>query len=485
MERHWVSAFLLVSASLTCTPKHDRSLFCLRPETMCARAASLSCSARRGSAGRFGSVPRLPRLARIVFLAMMVGPTKAQYCTAQDPQNPQGQGTYSNFCRVAESIMYPGGSIPPAWYEYRCAQQRRCMGENTAISFLNPCNAYPSCIASIVQMTPTGCGAVLLFPCMQCCYDNPAPPPNFLPRPPPRPPPAPPMRCLPRNDVSSPECSTSPSFSNNIQRIIISGTIYPPGTYYCCGSPGLGTYCRAALDCPRSSPPPPRSSPPPSPPSPPPPQRSPPGSSSLCQAPVGSYCCYDDPARPNYACSAGFSCGRGRCVPAGSVLCGCSGQTYCPAGSTCCGSTCCPIGQWCGGDANSCACSSNAFPQPRDDLHCGSTPADVLVAASSPGYVPGAGSCGSSASLSSVLPSDNSTIIGVSVVCVILALGLLAGLGVLAWNRRRAGGGRAIITQGLEVTSVAKAAFPATAMNSVPATTPVFGVNGKPVDDKI
>jgi hypothetical protein len=39
-----------------------------------------------------------------------------------------------------------------------------------------------------------------------------------------------------------------------------------------------------------------------------------------------------------------------------------------------------------------------------------------------------------------VLPSDNSTIIGVSVVCVILALGLLAGLGVLAWKRRRGGG---------------------------------------------
>jgi hypothetical protein len=44
--------------------------------------------------------------------------------------------------------------------------------------------------------------------------------------------------------------------------------------------------------------------------------------------------------------------------------------------------------------------------------------------------------------LSSVLPSDNSTIIGVSVVCVILALGLLAGLGVLAWKRGRGGGGR-------------------------------------------
>ena len=70
----------------------------------------------------------------------------------------------------------------------------------------------------------------------------------------------------------------------------------------------------------------------------------------------------------------------------------------------------------------------------------------------------------------------------IAIVSVSLALGLLAGLGMLARKRRRGGGGRAIITQGVEVTSVAKAAFPATAMNSVPATTPVFGVNGKPVD---
>ena len=48
---------------------------------MCARAASLSCrlSARRGSAGRFGS---MPLLARTIFLAMMVGFTSAQtICT--------------------------------------------------------------------------------------------------------------------------------------------------------------------------------------------------------------------------------------------------------------------------------------------------------------------------------------------------------------------------------------------------------------------
>ena len=60
---------------------------------------------------------------------------------------------------------------------------------------------------------------------------------------------------------------------------------------------------------------------------------------------------------------------------------------------------------------------------------------------------------GSSASLSSVLPSDNSTIIAVSIVCVILAIGLLAGVGVLAWNRRRAGDGR-LAVQMREVTAV-------------------------------
>ena len=81
-----------------------------------------------------------------------------------------------------------------------------------------------------------------------------------------------------------------------------------------------------------------------------------------------------------------------------------------------------------------------------------------------------------------MLPSDNSTIIGVSVVCAILAIGLLAGIGVLAWKRRRGGGGRAIITHGVEVTSVAKVAFPATAINTVPARNPVFGIDGKPVD---
>jgi hypothetical protein len=62
------------------------------PETMCARAASLSCrlSARRGSAGRFGSVPRL---ARTIFLAMMVGFTSAQTICTNTCSNYANQGT--------------------------------------------------------------------------------------------------------------------------------------------------------------------------------------------------------------------------------------------------------------------------------------------------------------------------------------------------------------------------------------------------------
>ena len=84
------------------------------------------------------------------------------------------------------------------------------------------------------------------------------------------------------------------------------------------------------------------------------------GASSSCQAGTGSFCCEDDPTNPNYVCSAGTSCGRGICVPAGSTLCGCTGQNFCAAGTTCCGETCCSTTSFCGGDATSCSCSSNA-----------------------------------------------------------------------------------------------------------------------------
>ena len=72
----------------------------LRPETMCA----LSCSARRGSAGRLGSVPRL---ARTIFLAMMVGFTSAQTtCTntcinrSDGDCDDGGPGAEFSFCDI-------------------------------------------------------------------------------------------------------------------------------------------------------------------------------------------------------------------------------------------------------------------------------------------------------------------------------------------------------------------------------------------------
>ena len=320
------------------------------------------------------------------------------------------------------------------------------------------------------------------------------------------PPPSPPSQssqCAP-NMYS---CSGSTGGFNYFVEIQMSGV-----SYYCCGGDS-GRFCRAQSYCPHShaphshtphshSPhthtphthfPPPNPFPPPPPLPPlrslPPPPPGPAGSSSLCQAPVGSYCCYDDPARPNYVCSAGFSCGRGVCVPAGSLLCGCSGQTFCPAGSTCCGSTCCPIGRWCGGDANSCACSSNAFPQPRDDLHCGSTPADVLIAARSPGYTPGAGSCGSG---SEGLPP---WVIGVST-GVPIALLAIIGVLVVCCKRKAARATTSQFVGGAEMRTadVASAATydmqlneaflsatqPSTAINTVPGL-PVFGLDGKPI----
>jgi hypothetical protein len=256
--------------------------------------------------------------------------------------------------------------------------------------------------------------------------------------------------------------------------------------------------------------PPPPPSPPPRPPPPhshsplsvsPPP--APAGSSSLCQAPVGSYCCYDDPARPNYVCSAGFSCGRGVCVPAGSVLCGCSGQTYCLAGSKCCGSTCCPIGQWCGGDENSCACSRDAFPQPRDDLHCGSTPADVLLAARSPGYTPGAGSCGSGSGSEGQPPWF--MVVSVGVPIALIAIVLVACVLVVCRRMKAARATTSQFVGGSEMRTVEVAsattydmrlneAFLSAAQPSsqslvvaakMPTTTPVFGADGKPIINTI
>jgi hypothetical protein len=55
---------------------------------------------------------------------------------------------------------------------------------------------------------------------------------------------------------------------------------------------------------------------------------------------AGSFLCIDaESGGADYVCSAGHSCGRGVCVPAGSQLCGTSGTTYCSAGHACCGTT--------------------------------------------------------------------------------------------------------------------------------------------------
>ena len=57
--------------------------------------------------------------------------------------------------------------------------------------------------------------------------------------------------------------------------------------------------------------------------------------------PAGSFLCLDGSAtgNQNYVCTAGTTCGRGVCVPSGSILCGTSGTTACSAGTTCCGVT--------------------------------------------------------------------------------------------------------------------------------------------------
>ena len=107
-------------------------VFC--PETMCARAASLSCrlSAQRGSAGRFRSVPRL---ARTIFLAMMVGFTSAQICT--------------NTCILAGQGSCDDGG-PGAQFTGYCAYGTDCLDCGPRQSRLNMCTS--------------GCGACTFGP---------------------------------------------------------------------------------------------------------------------------------------------------------------------------------------------------------------------------------------------------------------------------------------------------------------------------------
>jgi hypothetical protein len=104
------------------------------PETMCARAASLSCrlSARRGSAGRFGSVPRL---ARTIFLAMMVGFTSAQTICTNTCSNYANQGTCDD-----------GG--PGAEFNGFCAYGTDCTDCGPRQETLTLCSSGTGCGAS-------------------------------------------------------------------------------------------------------------------------------------------------------------------------------------------------------------------------------------------------------------------------------------------------------------------------------------------------
>jgi hypothetical protein len=82
-EMHQTETHINVTLSSCMPPPVNKSeydetwFFATDGITTCLRAASVSCqhSARRGLAGRVGSVPRL---ARIIFLAMMVSFTSAQ-----------------------------------------------------------------------------------------------------------------------------------------------------------------------------------------------------------------------------------------------------------------------------------------------------------------------------------------------------------------------------------------------------------------------
>ena len=103
---------------------------------MCARAASLSCrlSARRGSAGRLGSVPRL---ARTIFLAMMVGFTSAQTictntcpsclnCANDDECDDGGPGAEYSNCNIGTDCA-DCGRRPSAQTRWSVVPQSVCL----------------------------------------------------------------------------------------------------------------------------------------------------------------------------------------------------------------------------------------------------------------------------------------------------------------------------------------------------------------------
>ena len=129
---------------------------------------------------------------------------------------------------------------------------------------------------------------------------------------------------------------------------------------------------------------------------------------------------------------------------------------------------------------------------PKDELHCGSTPADVLVAARSPGYNPGAGSCGlGSKGLPEGLPP---WVIGVSIGVPIAVLAIIGVLVVCCKRKAARATSTSQFVGGAELRTVASAPYydmrpnsaflsaaqPSAAINTVPGL-PVFGADGKPI----
>ena len=195
-----------------------------------------------------------PRPARLIFLAMMVGFTSAAY-----PHCASGPEICSDFhCDDPTSLGYQ-----QTFCDDVCGQKPVCSGEAAYYGFnIGSCTKYPSCIASLHRMPNNKCSILQGYECYECCYNNPAPPPNRLPRPPPRPPPPPPLRCLPLSE-SNPQCSARPGFTSSMticMGSLIGGECtgsallpqYPPGFFYCCGSSGNGYYCQTSSDCPLS-----------------------------------------------------------------------------------------------------------------------------------------------------------------------------------------------------------------------------------------
>ena len=292
-------------------------------------------------------------------------------------------------------------------------------------------------------------------------YPSPSPPPPPPPPPPsPSPPPPPSLACV------TPWCASSycPSAGSSTS---CNGVFYR-----CCTS--TATLCRADTTCPPSPPPPPLS----------PPSSTVPGTYFTVTSASGS--CTVDPSSPNCILSGGWPSnywnGQACTITPTALAIGAPLTATSFNTESCCDYLRIPshpsgtLTAFYGGSGPSNFVLGPGSIQWTTD---GSVVSYGWRVCSLPRFA------SSPQGLSDGPPSDDSWIIGVSVgvpIFLVLAIGLSVG-GLLVCRKRKAN--RAMIGHALEVTSVAKATFPAAAMNTVPATTPVFGVDGKPVDDKI